>query len=455
MYYIYRFIDKSKNIIYVGKSKQELEQRFRGHTHLPNECYNSVHKIEYIVCDTETDMNIKEIYYINKYKNENGYFNLLDLRDMPKSIEFNDKWKMYRGALPSQFSKSINYKKGYSSKSEIKYNTDGTEDKRRPNKVAGESSYVEALTKDEVNLIANYMIERINSAQNMNHRQLWYRNLMLFVIGINTPLKADTLLNLKYKDVFDKKDKPKSIELKLDRYHKDEIINIPLRSFVSDMLIIYREKFDLNYTGNCDDILFKSREHGKMTSIAWGRILKDAAVALDIRKNINTESLRKTYGTNVYKTTRNKAKALQFLGEIWGQSKEAKIIKYLNLTNGKVDFDYFFGEAFSLCDINLKKINLLDEVVTKPLTKTSTKDIKSNSTPNNSKVKKDLPPKQKKKIGTWSKELKLEIVNKYLIQNIPQKTLAEEYQIDKCNISRWVSDYRRFGEVVFDDKKIK
>ena len=27
MYYVYRFVDKKKNIIYVGKSKQELEQR--------------------------------------------------------------------------------------------------------------------------------------------------------------------------------------------------------------------------------------------------------------------------------------------------------------------------------------------------------------------------------------------------------------------------------------------
>lgn len=36
MYYVYRFLDKSKNIIYIGKSKQELEQRFKGHHHLPD-----------------------------------------------------------------------------------------------------------------------------------------------------------------------------------------------------------------------------------------------------------------------------------------------------------------------------------------------------------------------------------------------------------------------------------
>ena len=79
MYYVYRFLDKKKNIIYVGKSKQELELRFRGHTHLPDECYNLVYKIEYIKCTTESDMTIKEVYYINKYRNNSDqFFNILD-----------------------------------------------------------------------------------------------------------------------------------------------------------------------------------------------------------------------------------------------------------------------------------------------------------------------------------------------------------------------------------------
>ena len=94
MYYVYRFLDKAKNIIYVGKSKQELEQRFRGHSHLPSECYDLVYKIEYIECKTESDMSIKEIYYINKYKNnEHYYFNVLDMTELPDSVDFNDKWK--------------------------------------------------------------------------------------------------------------------------------------------------------------------------------------------------------------------------------------------------------------------------------------------------------------------------------------------------------------------------
>lgn len=125
MYYVYRFLDKSKNVIYVGKSKQDLEQRFRGHLHLPDECYDLVYKIEYIECSTESDMSIKEIYYINKYRNENFYFNVLDIAELPTSVVFNDKWKMYKGPLGAHFHKSINYKKGYTSEKQIRYNKDG------------------------------------------------------------------------------------------------------------------------------------------------------------------------------------------------------------------------------------------------------------------------------------------------------------------------------------------
>lgn len=47
MYYVYKFLDKNDNILYVGKAK-ELLRRLNGHNHLPKECYDSVEKIEYL-----------------------------------------------------------------------------------------------------------------------------------------------------------------------------------------------------------------------------------------------------------------------------------------------------------------------------------------------------------------------------------------------------------------------
>ena len=94
-----------------------------------------VHKIQFISCKTESDMSIKEIYYINKYMStEHYFFNVLDTTEIPKSVKFDDKWKMYRGPLPAHFSRSINFKKGYTTQREVRYNKDGSLDKRKVNK---------------------------------------------------------------------------------------------------------------------------------------------------------------------------------------------------------------------------------------------------------------------------------------------------------------------------------
>ena len=360
MYYVYRFLDKSQNVIYVGKSKQDLEIRFAGHLHLPKECYAMVHKIQFIACKTESDMSIKEIYYINKYKStEHYFFNVLDTTEIPKSVKFDDKWKMYRGPLPAHFSRSINFKKGYTTQKEVRYNKDGSIDKRKVKKEKGVSDYVEGFDSKEVDLIINYLIDEINNAENNNQEQIRFRNLVMFVLGINLPLKPSEFLSLKYDELFDKKDIPKDYKLNLGRYQQDEVINIPLKSNVKEILSAYRKKYKLCHKNNAEEPMFLSREHQILALGSWGRILSIASDSVSIKKNIGAESLRKTYGLNIYKKSRNKNKALLFLGELWGQVREAKIIKYLGLADDKIDFDYYLGEAFALGNVDLTKINCL------------------------------------------------------------------------------------------------
>ncbi len=360
MYYVYRFLDKSQNVIYVGKSKQDLEIRFTGHLHLPKECYAIVHKIQFIACKTESDMSIKEIYYINKYKStEHYFFNVLDTTEIPKSVKFDDKWKMYRGPLPAHFSHSINFKKGYTTQKEVRYNKDGSIDKRKTNKEKGISSYVEGFDEKEVDIIINYLIDEINNAENNNQEQIRFRNLVMFVLGINLPLKANEFLTLKYNDLFDNTDSPKEYELKLGRHQQDKIIRIPLKSNVKELLSAYRQKYNLFYKNNAEDSMFVSRKHQIVTLISWGRILSISSEAVNINKNIGAESIRKTYGLNIYKNSKNQMNALLFLGELWGQVREAKIIKYLGLADDNIDLNYYLGETFVLGNVDLTKINCL------------------------------------------------------------------------------------------------
>lgn len=78
-----------------------------------------------------------------------------------------------------------------------------------------------------------------------------------------------------------------------------------------------------------------------------------------LRDEIFQTSPRKTYGVNIYKFSKNKLKAILFLGELWGEVREIKIIEYLGLVDHEIDFDYYFGETFALGNVDLSKITCL------------------------------------------------------------------------------------------------
>lgn len=92
MYYVYRFINKNGAIIYVGKTN-DLDNRIYTHIndgHLPLECYSQVYKIQYLIFKTKVDMDIAELYFINKFK---PLYNKLDKEFNPIEIEFQNEFK--------------------------------------------------------------------------------------------------------------------------------------------------------------------------------------------------------------------------------------------------------------------------------------------------------------------------------------------------------------------------
>lgn len=96
---VYRFLNKDDEVIYVGKAKylkQRMNTHFSESGHLPNECYKKTCKIEFISCNSISEMNIKELYYINKYK---PIYNIKDKyeEDSIYSIDIFDSltWKKY------------------------------------------------------------------------------------------------------------------------------------------------------------------------------------------------------------------------------------------------------------------------------------------------------------------------------------------------------------------------
>jgi predicted GIY-YIG superfamily endonuclease len=94
-YNVYKFLDKEGNVLYVGKTtniKRRMENHFtKGH--LPAECYKQVCTIKCIKCESQVEMAMKEMYFINKYKPQYNTEFVEDITIDPIEKFDNIKWE--------------------------------------------------------------------------------------------------------------------------------------------------------------------------------------------------------------------------------------------------------------------------------------------------------------------------------------------------------------------------
>lgn len=93
MGYLYRFLDKNNNILYIGKTSRSLLNRLKGHNHLPDKCYKNINKIEYKEINNLSDLALLEIYYINTYLPQ---YNIDSKGTKPLSIKLIDPYKNWQ-----------------------------------------------------------------------------------------------------------------------------------------------------------------------------------------------------------------------------------------------------------------------------------------------------------------------------------------------------------------------
>ena len=65
--YVYRFLKKNEEVIYVGKTETDLRKRISGHFtrgHLPKECYEETSKIQFLASSSSTTIDIEEAYFL-------------------------------------------------------------------------------------------------------------------------------------------------------------------------------------------------------------------------------------------------------------------------------------------------------------------------------------------------------------------------------------------------------
>ena len=213
-------------------------------------------------------------------------------------------------------------------KKEVKYNKDGTVRKVANNKIAGESSEVYAFkTIEEINMMIKYFDKQIQESANNEQEKIARRNKMLFIIGINVGIRGSDLCKLTWNKLLHSdmsfrdyiKIKPKKTE------KKDKYVLLGFNEAVKMAVKEYIKRYPVE---NINDYIFKSRKgDGAISRMSIGRIIKEAAKEIGIKQNINSHSLRKTWGYHVYQRTKD----IAMLQKCFGHSSQLITMKYIGL----------------------------------------------------------------------------------------------------------------------------
>lgn len=216
-------------------------------------------------------------------------------------------------------------------KPKVRYNKDGTIDKRHSNRVSGVSSTVYPFNVEEVKSIIDVFNERIEEATNDNQRQIACRNKMLFLIGINVGLRASDLMQLRwsyfYKNNMTFKE---SYTLQPKKTKKTgKFVKIFFNQTVKKAIENYVSEYPVE---NLDDYLFKSRKgDNPVTERGLWKIIVDVAADAGIDKNVGSHSLRKTWARNIYDNAEDKGGALVMLQECLRHSDSLTTLRYISI----------------------------------------------------------------------------------------------------------------------------
>lgn len=220
-----------------------------------------------------------------------------------------------------------------SKKDKVRYNKDGSIDKRHSNRVAGESTEVYAFTtKEEIEAMINVFNKHIEEAENNNQRQIACRNKMLFLVGMNLTLRASDLRTLKYNFFFNDDYSFKdfyTLQPKKQRKQK-KFVKIFFNQTVKKSIMDYISEYPIE---DLDIYLFPSRKGNEPISVGslW-RIIKDTAEEAGIKnKNIGSHSLRKSACYWYFKNSEDKNKALVILQKCLNHSSTIVTMRYIGI----------------------------------------------------------------------------------------------------------------------------
>ncbi|MDQ0091192.1 integrase [Paenibacillus anaericanus] len=148
------------------------------------------------------------------------------------------------------------------------------------------------------------------------------RDLLLFVLGINTGISLLDLLNLTVQDVWDGQNAKQFLYIKDEKTKEEKAYY--LNSQIGKILNEYLSSNDWK----AEDYLFKSKKDCRpITRQQAYRIINHSARVVGISEKIGTHTLRKTFGYHAY----YKGVAISILKSILHHHSTAETLKYLGV----------------------------------------------------------------------------------------------------------------------------
>jgi integrase len=161
--------------------------------------------------------------------------------------------------------------------------------------------------------------------------------LLGFVLGINLGLRANELLKLRVRDVLNPDGSVRyiaDVEDTTDRIAIHQSKTGKTRTVYLNETCCKAITWYFAQDGGCvkNDFIFSSREGGHIKPDTFRKILKAAATDCNIKQNIGTHTLRKTWGWWQYKTNTGKSYGdVAQLQRLFGHDSPMTTLRYIGI----------------------------------------------------------------------------------------------------------------------------
>lgn len=228
----------------------------------------------------------------------------------------------------------------------IKLKKDGTPDKRwgvsnKPRNDNGEIDGAKKMsclyTQDEIRMIYNKYVEKVEIATAYYQEKMARRNLCMFVCSINVGLRGGDFCKLTFKDIFDYNwDFKIDHEKMTQKRNKNAKIDFNF-DFQSAILCYVDWLKSYGYIPKLDDYIFTSRKGGYLGRQEWWKINSTTCKEVGITRPIGTHGLRKTFAHSFIENGENESDDMENLSRMLGQSNVRVTREYACKNNESIN----------------------------------------------------------------------------------------------------------------------